>query len=115
MGRQENVQLCAFEGGRPVLTVLPTVALQKSTAMHELEFPETTSQVGNDSYMDDLRLTATDKHELVDCVQQADKIFVHAGMKIKKCVCSDEDPASVEVGDLANMLPTEQKKLERLL
>ena len=44
--------------------------------MHKQEFPEMASQIVKNSYMDDLRLTASDKQELEDRMQEADKIQV---------------------------------------
>ena len=61
-----------------------TIALKEGSAMHVQEFPETTIQVVKDSYVDDLGLTASNKHKLKDGMQEAVKILGHAGLVIKR-------------------------------
>ena len=46
-------------------------------------FSETARQVLKDSYMDQRRLTASNKHKLKNRMQEDDKILGHVGIMIK--------------------------------
>ena len=50
--------------GVKLAEAITTIALHKSAPVHEQESPETASQVVKDSYVDDLKLTASDKNKL---------------------------------------------------
>ena len=94
---------------------IAAVALHKSTEAHRQDFPETAEQIKESSYVDDLGLTAVSKEDLMRKTKEANQILQHAGMRVKKWICSGDHQGLVEVGELRECSSAEGQEVERML
>ena len=95
---------------------IATLALQKSTKQFDREYPQTARQLRDQSYVDDLGITAENMDVLRRRTREADIILKHANMQVKKWVYSGVgDGKMVEVGDNASGINSEALETERML
>ena len=94
--------------------VIAALALQNSSSMHRDKFPETARQLADESYVDDLSITAPNKQVLKTRTCKADLILKHAAMKVKKWTYSGDD-LSMDVGNLVQVVAHQSPEGERML
>ena len=94
---------------------IATLALHKSVEKYEKDYPVTAEQLGSNSYVDDLGLTASGKEELEVRTKEADIILKHANMKVKRWIVSGEGSERLELGDITGCLTMEDAPVERML
>ena len=111
----ETYQIIVNNIGVKPAGAIATTALYKSADEHKNEFPVTVRQVKNQSYVDDFGLTGSSKQELKNRRDEADVILKHAGMKVKKWVCSGDDQEGMEFGENTNCMTADDQEVERML
>ena len=94
---------------------IASLALYKSADRFEDQYPVTTKQLKDNSYVDDLGLTGKTKAEVIERTIQADQILAHANMKIKRWVFSGDSGGGIEIGDTSSSASLEEVGTERML
>ena len=94
---------------------IATLALQNSCEKFKDAYPVTAEQLVKKSYVDDLGVTAQGKDELLARTQEADEILKHAGMAVKKWICSGSDEELVLVGESSDATLADNGEVERML
>ena len=93
---------------------IATTALYKSADLFYTKYPDTSKQLKDNSYVDDLGLTARNALEAVERAKQADEILAHANMQVKKWVFSGDCVEAMDIGE-SESLPLDEVGTERML
>ena len=93
---------------------IATLALYGSADAFREKYWETSRQLKNNSYVDDVGLTGGNMEELKMRTSEADEILGHANMHIKKWVYSGENVEHIDIGEISGNLPVEEGNLERM-
>ena len=94
---------------------IATLALHQSAEKFREEYPVTADQIKNKSYVDDLGITATNMEELRKRTGEADKILLHANMKVKHWVYSSSNQEVLSVGESSEVSVLGDLEMERML
>ena len=95
--------------------VIATLALQKSADTFKEKYAETSRQLKDRSYVDDLGMTAPTMQILKKRTGEADQILKHAAMKVKHWTYSGESRFQVDSTDAVKVVSHESSEGERML
>ena len=87
----ETYQVTVNNIGVKLAGAIATLSLRKSEDMFVHMYPDTVQQLKNDSYVNDLGLTAASKEKLRERTSEADTVLKYANMKVKKWNYSGDD------------------------
>ena len=111
----ETYQVTVNNIGVKLAGAIATLSLRKSEDMFVHMYPDTVQQLKNDSYVNDLGLTAASKEKLRERTSEADTVLKYANMKVKKWNYSGDDLLSAEISGMIDVIHSDGQDEEHML